>query len=191
MKHDRLLYERTESWNPFGFLLNDVSRLYTRHFEQRMVPLRLTLAECKVIIYLSRNERANQTQLAELTETDSSTLVRIIDRMEKDSIIERHADVNDRRAHRLHLGPPALAVLLEILRISNRITDQVLVGVSRAEQFQLARLLERIHGNLSQLVTSTNDSDTTSAAHTTLPDNDPASRNEAGLSSGKRRPGLE
>ena len=102
MKRDKLSSGRAQALNEFGFLLKDVSRLNTRHFEQYALPLGLTLGQCKVIVYLSGNEGTTQAQLAELSETDPMTLVRIIDRMEKDGLIERCSDASDRRAHRLH-----------------------------------------------------------------------------------------
>src|SRR5450759_1266799 len=76
----------------FGFLLKDVSRLYSRNFERHATELNLTLAQCKVLSYLQRNEGISQVRLAYLTDTDPMTLVRILDRMERDGLIERRPD---------------------------------------------------------------------------------------------------
>ncbi len=76
----------------FGFLVKDVSRLWVRHFEQRAVQLGMSLTQCKVLVFLSRNEGATQARLAELSDTDPMTLVRVLDRMERDGWIERRPD---------------------------------------------------------------------------------------------------
>jgi hypothetical protein len=63
----------------FGFLLNDVSRLNTRHFERWAKGLGLTLAQCKVLVDLARNVGTTQSRLAGLTETEPMRLLRIIE----------------------------------------------------------------------------------------------------------------
>jgi MarR family transcriptional regulator for hemolysin len=54
-------------------------------------------------IYPAGNEGISQVQLAELTDIEPMTLVRILDRMESDGWLERRSDPADRRARRLYL----------------------------------------------------------------------------------------
>jgi DNA-binding MarR family transcriptional regulator len=137
-----------------GFLLKDVSRLSSRNFERLAgeAGLGLTLAQCKVLIYLQRNQGINQVRLAYLSETDPMTLVRILDRMEQDGWIERRPDPQDRRARRLHLKPAATPVLKQIWSLADRARAQLLGDLSLAEREQLVSLLERVHRNLSALL---------------------------------------
>src|ERR1700722_17674602 len=87
----------------FGFLLKDTSRLYVQRFEQRAAALGLTLAQCKVLIYLANHEGISQVQLAELTDLEPMTLVRTLDCLESQGRLERRNDPADRRARRLYL----------------------------------------------------------------------------------------
>jgi len=135
-----------------GFLLKDVSRLYVRYFEREAIEHGLTLGHCKVLMMLSRNEGATQAKLAELSDTDPMTLVRIIDRMEGDGWLERQPDPADRRAHRLHLTPGAKPIIEEIQRVGDRVRADVLAGLSNEEKNELVTLLERVHSNLNGLV---------------------------------------
>ncbi len=136
----------------FGFLLKDVSRLSGLNFEREAVDLNLTLAQCKVLIFLQRNEGISQVRLAELTDTDPMTLVRTLDRLERDGLIERQQDPADRRARRLFTTAAAEPVLAEIWRIAERARTAALAGLSVAERLQLVGLLERVHANLTTLV---------------------------------------
>jgi len=136
----------------FGFLLKDTSRLSGLNFEREAAGLNLTLAQCKVLIYLQRNEGISQVRLAELTDTDPMTLVRTLDRMERDGLIERRPDPADRRARRLFITAAAEPVLDEIWRIADRARAAALAGLSKAESDQLIGLLERIHANLTLLL---------------------------------------
>lgn len=138
----------------FGFLLKDVSRLSSRNFERRAseVKLGLTLEQCKVLIGVQRNEGINQKRLSYLTDTDPMTLVRILDRMEKDGWIERSPDPQDRRAWLLRLTPAAEPVLKRIWAIADRARAESLAGLNAADRDLLIQLLERIRANLVALV---------------------------------------
>jgi len=116
----------------FGFLAKDVSRLSAKLFERhaRDRALALPMSQCKVLALLARHEGISQARLADLTETDPMTLVRTLDRMQQDGLIERRADPADRRAHRLYL-----------------------LALSQGEREQLVELLERVHGTLLALET--------------------------------------
>jgi DNA-binding MarR family transcriptional regulator len=136
----------------FGFLLKDVSRLSGLNFQREAEGLDLTLAQCKVLIYLQRNEGLSQSRLAEMTDTDPMTLVRILDRMERDGWVERRPDPADRRARRLFMKPAAQPVVEEVWRIADRARAAALAGLSAAERTQLVGLLGRIHANLTALL---------------------------------------
>jgi DNA-binding MarR family transcriptional regulator len=136
----------------FGFLLKDLSRLYSLNFERHGGELNLTLAQCKVLCYLQRNEGISQVWLANLTDTDPMTLARILCRMEADGLIERKPDPDDGRAHCLFLRAPALPVLEEIWRISDRARAESLSGLSAGERAQLMELMQRLHANLESLM---------------------------------------
>ena len=135
----------------FGFLVRDVSRLSAKRFERNARDLELTLAHCKVLAHLSRNEGISQARLAELTETDPMTLVRTLDRMQQDAWIERRQDPVDRRAHRLFLRDTARPVVQRILSIADETRAEALAALNQAEREQLVDLLERVHGTLSAL----------------------------------------
>jgi DNA-binding MarR family transcriptional regulator len=135
-----------------GFLIKDVARLYGLNFERNAGRLNLTLSQCKVLCYLQRNEGISQVRLAYLTDTDPMTLVRILDRMEGDGLIERRPDAADRRARRLHLLPAAFPVLDEIWRVSDCARAESLAGLSAADRTQLMSLMQRVQTNLDKLV---------------------------------------
>jgi MarR family transcriptional regulator for hemolysin len=136
-----------------GFLLKDVTRRYTRRFEERAQTLSLTLPQCRVLINLQSHEGVSQKRLAELTEVDPMTLVRILDRMEADGWLQRRFDPADRRAHTLWLTPESKPVLDHISRLIGETRAEALQGLSNEERTVLVELLVRVHGNLSALPT--------------------------------------
>ena len=135
----------------FGFLLRDVHRLFARHFERNARELELTLPQCRVLGHLSRNEGISQARLAELTETDPMTLVRLLDRMQQDQWIERRPDPADRRAHCLYLREAAKPIVNRMWKIADEARQEALAALSATEREQLLALLERVHETLSSL----------------------------------------
>ena len=134
----------------FGFLVNDVARLFGRRFDHNGRRLGLTRAQCRTLGYLARNEGINQAGLADLLEIKPMTLVRQIDRMEEQGWIERRPDPGDRRARRLVLTDKARPILARILDLSNEVRTEAFAGLSEVEGRRLIDLLGRVHGNLSE-----------------------------------------
>lgn len=135
----------------FGFLLHDVTRLYQRRFEQRSAQLSLTLPQCKTLSLLARHEGVSQRQLADLTDIDAMSIVRILDRMEADGWVERRADTQDRRARRLSVTAKARPILEQILEMAAATRTEVLSGLETAQRDLLMTLLETCHDNLQGL----------------------------------------
>jgi DNA-binding MarR family transcriptional regulator len=136
----------------FAFLLKDISRLYARNFEHHAAAVGLSLGDCRVLRYLSRNPGISQARLAYLTDSDPMTLGRVLKRMENDGLIARKSDPRDRRALTLALLPPATRVLKAIRRVAARALAEGLAGINVAERERLMRLLRLIHANLDALV---------------------------------------
>jgi DNA-binding MarR family transcriptional regulator len=134
----------------FGFLVNDVARLFGRRFSHNGRRLGLTRAQCRTLGYLARNEGINQAGLADVLEIRPMTLVRQIDRMEEAGWIERRPDLSDRRARRLFLTPKARPILGRIWKVANQTRDEALARLSPAECELLIDLLGRAHATLSE-----------------------------------------
>jgi len=135
----------------FGFLLNDLTRRYVLRFEQRARAIALTLPQCKVLVRLQKNEGASQARLAELAEVDPMTMVRILDRMEADGLLERRFDPADRRARCLYLTRRAWPVLDEIWHLAELTRAEVFAGFTREEREAFIGMLERMHHNVCAL----------------------------------------
>lgn len=136
----------------FGFLVKDVSRLSALNFQRHATRLNLTIAQCKVLAYLQRNEGISQVRLAELTDTDPMTLARTLERMEGDGWIERRVDPADARARQLFLQPSAAPLLREMWRVADRARGDAMAGLSATDRAHLMSLLERIHSNLAAML---------------------------------------
>jgi MarR family transcriptional regulator for hemolysin len=135
----------------FGFLLKDVSRRHVLRFERHAADISLTLVQCRALTRLEKNEGISQARLAELTDVEPMAMVRILDRMEADGVVERRPDPDDRRARRLFLTAKAKPLLDEIWRLAAVTRAEAFTGIGRTERDAFMSVLERLEANLSAL----------------------------------------
>jgi MarR family transcriptional regulator for hemolysin len=135
----------------FSFLLRDVSRRYVQRFEQRVGALRLTLPQCKVLVYLENHAGVTQVQLAELTDLEPMTLVRALDWMESQGWLERRHDPTDRRARRLYLKAKGKPLMDDMWRLADLTRREAFAGIPRKRADLVIELLEKIQSNFASL----------------------------------------
>jgi len=135
----------------FGFLLRDVTRLYVGRFEQHAASLGLTLEQCKALVHLADHEGVSQVRLAELTDLEPMTLVRILDRMEAEGWLERRGDPRDRRVHCLYLTAKAKPLLDDIRRLIDLTWGEAVAGIPRRHSDLLVELLDAVRSNFMSL----------------------------------------
>jgi DNA-binding MarR family transcriptional regulator len=135
----------------FGFLLKDLSRLYVQRFEERARSISRTLPQCKVLVRLEDNEGVSQARLGEISELDPMTMVRIVDRMEADGLLERRPDPEDRRARCMYLTAKGRSLLDEVWRLAEETRAEVFAGVTRADRDVFMKVLQQLHGNACEL----------------------------------------
>ncbi len=96
------------------FLLIDTARQLRVEIDKRARAHGMTRAQWGILIWLERQPGITQKELAEFLEVEPITAARLVDRLENRGMVERRHDERDRRVWRLHLRPPAHAVLREI-----------------------------------------------------------------------------
>jgi DNA-binding MarR family transcriptional regulator len=131
----------------FGFLVNDVSRLYSQQFDRlAREKLGLSQAQCRLLAVLAWHEGEHALSQAELAQRMGLTAMAVAgmcDRLAAAGWIERRAHPEDRRVNRLHIKPSARKALERALLIGDELSVRTLGGLSAAERTQLLALLAR------------------------------------------------
>lgn len=135
--------------NSFGFLLADVTRQMRRAIEKRFAGSFLTMAQARVLVYVSRQEGIRQIELAELLDVRPITLTRLIDQLVDGGVLERRPDPRDRRAYQLYLLPPAKAHLDHIEQVTSAIREEALDGFTEQQVTALMTMLQKMRDKLS------------------------------------------
>ena len=134
--------------NDLTFVLHDVARLMRTKFDQKARDWGMTRAQCVLLMKLEHQPGLSQTELAALLEVEPITVARLIDRLEASGMVERRADPDDRRMHRLHLLPAARPILEKILCVRSRMIERFRAGIPDADWDTAHKVLLHIKDKL-------------------------------------------
>ncbi|HYM34445.1 MAG TPA: MarR family transcriptional regulator [Steroidobacteraceae bacterium] len=133
----------------FGFELHDVARLLRKTMNERARELRLTQAQWRALVHLSRLQGCRQTDLADVLEVRPITLARLIDKLESSDLVERRRHPTDRRAVQLYLTPTANAIMERLIGLASTISEEAMTGLSPLQRQEMLECLETMHNNLT------------------------------------------
>jgi DNA-binding MarR family transcriptional regulator len=136
----------------FGFVVNEVGRLYGRQFDQlSREKVGLSRAQCRLIgaVASNQNDRPwTQVELAQALDLTAMGVATLVDRMEAGGWITRRPSATDRRANAIELQPKAQDALEAAIVVSDAVQESALAGFSAAERKQLVAMLQRVRANL-------------------------------------------
>ena len=135
----------------FGFLVHDVSRLIKRRFDRqaRQTGLPITRRQAAVVLYIARNEGVSQAEVATWLDLEPIALVRMLDKLTEEGLVERRAHPTDRRVRTLWLMPAARPVVTQILTINKAIREEAFAGMPTHTRDTVIDILDAIKGNLA------------------------------------------
>lgn len=134
----------------FAIELGKVARRWRTRLDARLRTVGLTQARWVALLELSRADGLNQRDLADTLGIEGPTLVRLLDGLESQGLIERRSCPDDRRAKRVHLTAAADPLLLEIRTIADSTRRELLAGIARGDLYVARRVLAQIAERLEQ-----------------------------------------
>ena len=120
-------------------------------FDARVAEKGLTLARARTLFALFRRGSLTQKELAEELEIETPTLVRLLDAMEKQNLIERRSDEADRRAKRIHMTPDGIATFEEVHMQAKSMRADIAADISTDDISAALDVVRRLSANLQNL----------------------------------------
>ena len=127
-----------------GFLLQRAHRRLRMALNDALRPLDLAIAHVGVLGLLAARGDLSQQQLIEILEVDKSSMVYLIDELEKQGLAERRPAPSDRRAHAVHLTQAGRQRLIAAVEIVKSTEDEFLKPLTPAGRARLNQLLRDI-----------------------------------------------
>jgi DNA-binding MarR family transcriptional regulator len=133
-----------------GALIHDVARLIRRRFDRRarQTGLPLTRHQARTLLLIARNEGLRQAAVATLLDLEPIALVRMIDRLYEEGLVERRPHPTDRRVRTLWLTPLGWQAIDRVLAINAEIRKEACAGLSPAACEVLLGALGHLKENL-------------------------------------------
>jgi DNA-binding MarR family transcriptional regulator len=103
----------------------------------------LTPALFAVLNFLRANEGAIQQQIGSAMGIDPSTMVSLVDQLERAGLAKRRPHPEDRRAREVLITPKGRRALKRGRELAEEVEDDVLQGLSPTERRQLVALLRK------------------------------------------------
>ena len=134
-----------------GHRVHAVARLIRRRFERsvRQAGLPITRLQASLLVRIARNPGVSQTAAAADLDVEPIALVRMLDRLHEEGLIERRAHPTDRRVRTLWLTPLAWPVVDRILEINFTVREEACAGLTPAERSLLMGALDHMKSNLA------------------------------------------
>ncbi|MBE0488024.1 MAG: transcriptional regulator SlyA [Halomonas sp.] len=131
-----------------GFQLSRLPRLWRAIIDERLAPLGLTQTRWVTLYHLWRlGDGQPQCDLARAIGVEAPSLVRTLDQLSRQGLVERRPCDQDRRTKRVFLTPAATPLLQRIDAVVRAARGEMLAGLSEQDVATLAELLSRIEGN--------------------------------------------
>lgn len=116
--------------------------------EKRLAVTGITRVQWMALYYIQKNAEIKQAQLATMLGVKGPTVVKLIDRMEKDNLVMRIR--KDRRTNRLSLTKKGQKLFEEGLVITEQFKDDALRGIPEEHMELFKDILEQMIENTAK-----------------------------------------
>jgi len=131
-------------------------RTFSRIVDVQLRELGFAMSQLPVLIALKNGKQLPQAELARLARVEQSSMAQLLNRMERDGLIERVADPADKRSRLISVTAQASRRMPKGKAIMDATVKIALRGFSAAEIERLDELMRRISDNLERVAEERN-----------------------------------
>jgi DNA-binding MarR family transcriptional regulator len=127
-----------------GYLLARLGQASSRRFHAALEPDGLHPRDFGVMNIVAAQPGISQQRLHEQTGIDPSSMVAVIDELERMGLAERRPQPDDRRARAIYLTPAGEETLKRVRAMAAALQREFFAGLSKEEQRTLHQLLRKL-----------------------------------------------
>ncbi len=128
-----------------GFTIIKTAKCIEKQLNEHLSDFGLTLAQGKIILKLGKNDIVNQRTLSEALDVEPATIVRTLDRMERDGFIKRKKNPTDRRVHIIHLTERAKDLIPSLEEAIHKSFAKTINAIDKEYQELIKEKLELVN----------------------------------------------
>ncbi|OYU57072.1 MAG: MarR family transcriptional regulator [Chitinophagaceae bacterium BSSC1] len=130
-----------------GMASTAVARRLQKNFRQ--AGLEITIEQWSVLYHLWKEDCLSQQELCNRTFRDKPSITRLIDNLEKQSLVKRMPSKTDRRINLVCLTEPAKNLQQLTIDLANQTMSEALVGVKKEDIDIVKEVFQRVYDNLT------------------------------------------
>jgi MarR family transcriptional regulator, transcriptional regulator for hemolysin len=134
---------------PIGLQLAGTARLVSRAFDQVLAEAGGSLPVWLVLLNLKIHPTANQRELATAVGVREATLTHHLNAMERDGLVTRRRDEQNRRVHVVELTGEAEKLFRQLARAASAFDGRLREGIDEEDVAKLGRTLEQLAANIA------------------------------------------
>ena len=131
-----------------GYQIAHLNRLYDRRMQEALGDLGVAPGQFAPLVMLFEQDGLTQAELCRRINVEQPTMANTLDRMERDELIKRKPDPEDKRRATIHLTPRADDMRARVMEQARQVATQAVKALSSSEQDQLFSLIARLSENL-------------------------------------------
>ena len=132
-------------------LIGRAHRNFARIADVELRDLGFATGQMPVLMGLKGGKALSQADLARNAQVEQPSMAQLLNRMERDGLVERVPDPADKRSRLISLTATATKRMPQAKAVMEALKTQALVGFSEEEIAQLASFVERINTNIDQM----------------------------------------
>lgn len=133
-----------------GYELRRAQLAVFKHFMATVAQEDITPGLYGTLVLIDRNQGMSQSDLARALSLDRSTMVAVIDQLERRGLVQRLKDPGDRRRHALHLTAGGRSFLDRVRRRVGEHERTIAQDLSEQERQQLFTLLRKLQAGVAR-----------------------------------------
>lgn len=131
-----------------GYQIGLLSRLFDRRLQEVLKAQGVAPGQFAPLVMLFEQDGLTQAELCRRINVEQPTMANTLERMERDGLIKRKADTEDKRRALVHLTPRAKDMRDAVMENARAVAGRAVARLSPADQDDMFRLLARMVENL-------------------------------------------
>lgn len=131
-----------------AFITNKSAKKLADEFNRRLQENGTTRVQWIALFYIGKAGEISQKELSDYMDIKESSMARLIDRMEKEELVERRKDSEDRRITKIILTDKGKFLKEELMPRGQEFQDDVLKGISKENLEIFKEVLQRMIDNI-------------------------------------------
>jgi MarR family transcriptional regulator for hemolysin len=131
-----------------GYQIGLLNRLYDRCLQDALKDFGVAPGQFAPLVMLFEEDGLTQAELCRRINVEQPTMANTLERMERDGLVKRKADSEDRRRAHVFLTPRARDIQTQVMEAARAVSNRTVAKLSAGEQDDMFRLLARMVENL-------------------------------------------